>query len=44
MANRSTGSGQWTNMGNVTPNPRGSYSDAETYKNIFVFLHNSQLV
>lgn len=32
MANRSTGSGQWTNMGNVTPNPRGSYSDAETYK------------
>lgn len=32
MANRSTGSGQWTDMGNVTPNPRGSYSDAETYK------------
>lgn len=32
MANRSTGSGQWTDMGNVTPNPRGSYSDSETYK------------
>lgn len=31
MAKRSTGSGQWTNMGNVTTNPRGSYSDAETY-------------
>ena len=32
MANRTTGSGQWTNMGNVTVNPRGSYSDSETYK------------
>ncbi len=21
MANKTTGSGQWTNMGNVTPNP-----------------------
>lgn len=32
MANKTTGSGQWTNMGNVTTNPDGSYSDSKTYK------------
>ena len=31
MANKTTGSGQWTNMGNVTTNPLGSYSDSKTY-------------
>lgn len=31
MANKTTGSGQWTNMGNVTTNPDGSYSDSKTY-------------
>ena len=40
MARKTIGSGQWTNMGNVTTNPDGSYSDSKTYNFLDMVSYN----